>query len=275
MNLVWGLLIIVAVAALAVGAMLLVRRRAPEGSYFADGDRASGVFGVLATGFSVLLGFIVFLAFASYDQSRAGAEEEALVLGQQVQTAQFLPQAVAAELTGELICYGRSVIHIEWPRTEEGTQGDEINPWGVELFRTVQPLQPRTPREEAAYGKWLDQTSEREAARIDRIHGAVGVIPTPLWVVLIFLAGVIFVYMLFFADSGERAVTQALLMGSVASVVVGLLLLIRFLDHPFNDGVGGVRPAAMERTLVMIDEALAATGIRVQIPCDTDGSPVT
>ena len=32
------------------------------------------VFGVLATGFSVLLGFIVFLAFESYDQSRSGAE---------------------------------------------------------------------------------------------------------------------------------------------------------------------------------------------------------
>ena len=34
---------------------------------------------------------------------------------------------------------------------------------------------------QAAYSKWLDQTSDREAARSDRIHGAVGVIPTPLW----------------------------------------------------------------------------------------------
>ena len=40
-------------------------------------------------------------------------------------------------------------------------------------------------------------------------------IPSPLWVVLFFIGGVIFVYMLFFADSGERAVTQAMLMGSV------------------------------------------------------------
>ena len=58
----------------------------PEGSYFTDGDRASGVFGVLATGFSVLLGFIVFLAFTSYDQSRTGAETEALMVVQQVET---------------------------------------------------------------------------------------------------------------------------------------------------------------------------------------------
>jgi Protein of unknown function (DUF4239) len=275
MNLVWGFLVIAVTASLAVGAMLLVRRRAPEGSYFSDGDRASGVFGVLATGFSVLLGFIVFLAFTSYDQSRAGAEEEALVLAQQLETAQFFPAPVASELSGELICYGRSVIHVEWPLAEEGVQSDEVNPWGVALFRTVQPFQPSTPRHESAYGKWLDQTSDREAARIDRLHGAVGVIPTPLWVVLIFLAGVIFVYMLFFADSGERAVTQALLMGSVAAVVVGLLLLIRFLDQPFTEGVGGVRPVAMERTLRIIDEAVDAAGIRVQIPCDAEGRPVS
>ena len=71
----------------------------------------------------------------------------------------------------------------------------------------------KTASEEAAYGKWLDQTSDREAARTDRIHGAVGVIPTPLWVVLFFISVVIFVFMLFFADSGEGAVTQAVLMG--------------------------------------------------------------
>jgi hypothetical protein len=46
------------------------------------------VFGVLATGFSVLLGFIIFLGFTSYDASRSGAEEEATIVAQQVQTAQ-------------------------------------------------------------------------------------------------------------------------------------------------------------------------------------------
>ena len=70
MSLVWPILVVVAAAAIAVGRMLLVRRQAPEGSYFGDGDRASGVFGVLATGFSVLLGFIIFLAFTSYDDAK-------------------------------------------------------------------------------------------------------------------------------------------------------------------------------------------------------------
>ena len=71
MNLLFAALIVVVVASLAIGAMLLVRRRAPEGSYFQDGDRAAGVFGVLATGFAVLIGFVVFLSFESYDTSRS------------------------------------------------------------------------------------------------------------------------------------------------------------------------------------------------------------
>jgi hypothetical protein len=273
-NLVWGLLITVAATAIAVAAMLLVRRTAPEGSRFTDGDRASGVFGVLATGFSVLLGFIVFLAFTSYDQSRTGAETEALMVVQQVETAQFFPDDTAGELTGELVCYGRSVVNDEWEQMRSGTLGDRINPWGVELFRTLQVVEPMTAAEQSAYDKWLEQTSARDEARLDRVHGAVGVIPTQLWIVLFFIAAVIFVYMLFFADRGEGAVTQAVLMGSVVAVIATLLLLLHALDNPFNEGIGGLDPVAMERSLRLVDEALGAVDGQVAIPCNSEGVQV-
>jgi hypothetical protein len=138
----------------------------------------------------------------------------------------------------------------------------------------LEKVAPKTAPEQSAYDKWLEQTSTREQARQDRIHGAVGVIPSPLWVVLVFIAGVIFVYMLFFADSGEGAITQGVLMGAVASVVVVMLLLLVFLNSPFHKGVGGLRPVAMERTLGIVDQALGATGKTVRIPCDGQGSPV-
>ena len=71
--------------------MLLVLRGAPEGGYFTDSDRAAGIFGVPATGFSVLLGLLIFLGFESYDASRSGAETEALIVAQQIQTASIPP----------------------------------------------------------------------------------------------------------------------------------------------------------------------------------------
>jgi len=203
MNIIWAVVIVGVLAAVSVTALLLVRRRAPEGGFFEDGDRAAGVFGVLATGFSVLLGFIVFLAFTSYDQVR-----------------------------------------------------------------------PQTATQQSAYDKWLEQTSAREEARRDRVHGAVGVIPTTLWIVLFFIAAVIFVFMLFFADSGERAVVQGMLIGSVVSVMALLMLLLYALDNPFHSGVGGLKPVAMERSLRMVDEALSAVQTQVRLPCDGVGEPL-
>ncbi len=272
MNLVWALLITATVAGVAIGVMLLVRRRAPEGSYFADGDRASGVFGVIATGFSVLLGFIVFLSFTSYDRTKSGSETEALIAAQQVQTAQLLPAPARATLTGQLICYGRFVVHDEWPRMRAGTIGNDINPWGAAMFTTLKTVDPRTASEQSAYDQWLGQTTQREEARIDRVHGATGVIPITLWFVLFFIAGVVFVYMLFFADPGEGAVTQGMLMGGVAAVMTMLLLLLFNLDRPYHSGAGGVQPVAMSGALDMVDQALKAIHVKVVLPCDANGA---
>jgi hypothetical protein len=272
MNLVIAIVIVAAATSIAIVAMLLVRRRAPDGSYFNDGDRAAGVFGVLATGFSVLLGFVVFLAFTTYDAARAGAEEEARIVAQQVETAQLFSPEIADELTAGLVCYARSVAGVQWDRMEAGTLGEELNPWGVKLFKTVQAIDPQTPREQAGFAKWLDERSAREEARGDRIHGAIGVIPDPLWIVLFFTAVVIFLFMLFFADSGEGTLVQAMLMGSVVSVIMSMLLLLVFLDNPYHEGVGGLRPVAMERALQIIDQELSAVGREIQPPCDARGN---
>ena len=274
MNLVVAIVIVVAATGVAIVAMLVVRRRAPDGSYFNDGDRAAGVFGVLATGFAVLLGFVVFLAFTSYDDARTGAETEAHIVAQQIETAQLFPAEVVDELSGELVCYARSVAGVQWQRMENGTIGEDLNPWAVKLSQTLQKVDPQTPAQQAAYSKWLDERSDRETARSDRIHGAVGVIPLPLWLVLLFTSAVIFTFILFFADSGERAVVQAMLMGSVVAVMVSTLLLLQFLDHPFHPGIGGLRPVAMQRAVKIIDQELVAAGRTIHAPCDPAGNPL-
>ena len=141
MNLVWAALIVVAVAAAAIAAMLLVRRRAPEGSYFEDGDRAAGVFGVLATGFAVLLGFVVFLAFQSFDTSRSGAEAEAQIVGRAVRDGPAdARRRRAAASRASSSATPASVVHQEWPRMEAGTLGDGYNPWGVAMFDTLKTV---------------------------------------------------------------------------------------------------------------------------------------
>ena len=274
MSLLWVILILVVANAVTITAMLLVRRRAPEGSYFTDGDRASGVFGVLAGGFAIFAGFIIFLAFTTYDQSRSGAEAEAITVIQQVESAELFPPAVRHRLTGQLVCYARSVVHQEWPQMQDGKGGDTINPWGAALFQTLRVTDPKTAIEQAAFGKYLDQRSDRENGRNDRLHGAEGIIPTSIWLVLILIAGVVFVYMLFFADSGEGALSQAMLMGSATTVIVLTLAAINALDNPYRDGLGQIKPVAMERTLRILDAERAIVNDRAAVPCDARGAPV-
>src|SRR3954471_2879566 len=270
MSLAWAALIVALVAAAAVTSMLLLRRRAPEGSFFADGDRAAGVFGVLATGFAVLAGFVVFLAFESYDTARSGAQAEARIVTQQFETAQFLPGPVRRQVSGELVCYARSVVHREWPQMIAGSLREGPNPWGVAIFESLGKGEPRTPSAQAAFSKYLDQRTDREDARADRIHGAEGVIPAPLWIVVFLSAGAVFVFLLLFADSGERAAVQATMMGGVVMVLASMLLLLFFLDNPYHRGAGSLQPVAMQRTLGLLRQEARIVG-GVTAPCDRRG----
>jgi hypothetical protein len=92
--------------------------------------------------------------------------------------------------------------------------------------------------------------------------------------VLFFISAIVVVFILGFADSGERAVVQALFMGSVVAIVVSLLLLLDFFDEPFHSGVGGLQPDAMERTVLLIDQQLEVLAQDITIPCDESGRPV-
>ncbi len=158
---------------------------------------------------------------------------------------------------------------------EDGVKSEAINPWSVALFRTIRATDAKKPAQQSAFDKWLDQTSDREEARRDRIDGAAGVMPTALWVVLILTALVVFAYMLFFADSAELKRSQAMLIGSATTVVVATVLVIYALDNPYRPGPGSIRPTAMERSLRILDQARTTLKDTSRIPCDDDGHPTS
>jgi hypothetical protein len=97
------------------------------------------------------------------------------------------------------------------------------------------------------------------------------VIPTPLWIVLFLSAVILLGYMLLFADSGERAVVQATMMGGVAVMITSLLLLLWFFDNPYVGG-GGLKPVAMQETLSLLQKEASAVG-SIDMPCDDAGAP--
>ena len=241
--------------------MLLVRRRAPEGSYFTDGDRASGVFGVLATGFSVLLGFIIFLAFESYDHSRSGAETEAMIVAQQVQTAQFLPDdgRGAHRRAGLLRAH---VAGTEWDAIAAGHSATRSTRGAQRCSgRSRRSTRRQRPSSRPTTGGWTRRpTGSRRVSRgsTERrasSHSRCGWLSSPS-------PAVIFGYMLFFADRGSAGHPRHA-DGQRDRRHHVLLLLLVFFDHPHGDGVGRLQPTAMERTLRLIDIQLDVVGLEV------------
>jgi hypothetical protein len=74
-----------------------------------------------------------------------------------------------------------------------------------------------------------------------------------------------------FADSGERVIVQATMMGGVAVLVTSLLLLLVFLDNPYGGGIGALRPTAMQSTLRILQRDANVVG-GVRAPCDAAGT---
>ena len=58
-------------------------------------------------------------------------------------------------------------------------------------------------------------------------------------------------------------------MAAVTAVVVAGLLLVWFLDHPYEDADGGIKPVEMERTIEQLEEERPG----LNAPCGPDGTP--
>jgi hypothetical protein len=64
-------------------------------------------------------------------------------------------------------------------------------------------------------------------------------------------------------------------MGSATTVIVLTLAAINALNHPYNAGIGQIKPVAMQRSLRILDTARTVLNIRAPVPCDARGARVS
>jgi len=269
----WVVSVIVAASvSAAVMVMFLSRRRAPAGGYFADSDRAVGIYCVVGTAFAVVLAFVIFLGFESYASARSDAGREAVSVTELFDTAALFAPPARDDLRRQLICYARSVIYDEWPamRTERlsaVTQG-----WVDGLTTGFERLDITGEKQSAAYTHWLEVDAARQEARRGRLAEASPVVPSPLWIILAVGAVVSVAYVWFFADPSEGFFLQAVLIGSVTALVVTSILVVDFLDRPYQNGSGSIYPVEMTRSLRILDDRQRVPE-PLRPPCDRLGRP--
>jgi hypothetical protein len=267
----WLLAVIVGTAAAAaVGLMYLVRSRSNVDHFFIEIERGAGVFAVLGTAFAVILAFVVLEAFQSFNDARTGAEQEASEVVTLSRTAEFFPPTERDILVGDLICYGRAVIHDEWPGLKNGRRSPLVQMWVVRFQGELKQLNPESPKEEAAFLSLLDQVDTRTDARRTRLTEANRSLPAPIWFFLVIGATMTIGFALFFADRREHFIVQGSLIAAITVMVVSGLLLVWFLDHPYENRTGSIRPDEMGRLLPIVENEHRD----LVLPCDGDGHPL-
>jgi len=270
MNL-WLLALIVAAgSAAAVGLMHLVRTRSKQDHFFIEIERGAGIFAFLGTAFAVILAFVVLAAFQSFNDAKSGAEEEATTVLQISRTAEFFPAAERDPVEGVLICYGRAVIHDDWPAMKEGHRSPVVQTWVNAFQGDLKGLEPRTEAQKAAFLQILGEQDKRTDARRTRLAEANRAIPAPIWFFLGLGAFITVGFAMFFADRREGFIVQASLIAAIAALVVSGLLLVWFLDHPYENSSGSIKPDEMARELAIVQ----AEHKNVPPPCDEDGLPL-
>jgi hypothetical protein len=126
-------------------------------------------------------------------------------------------------------------------------------------------------REQAGLQDLLNLAETRTTGRQQRLSDATPTVPTPLWLVLIFGGCLSVALMLGMADPAERLRVLGLMVAGYAAIVATGLLVVYFLDHPYQPHTGGIQPAAMRHTLVLMHNQEPGLHVR----CSASGRPMS
>ncbi len=268
-----GVIVISAVVMIAL--MLLVRRHSPSRGRFAGSVGASSVFGFLGSGFVILLGFVIFLSFGTYESAATRADAEAAAVTAQFRTAYDFGGDRAGEAQGQLVCYARSVISQEWQSLQDGQRSPVTAAWMVGLEDVGVKEQNATSSAAEPVKAWWASTNERNLGRSGRVLVAEGQIPVLLWALLVVAAILVVGYVLLYADPDEGWLAQASMMGGVTVLVVSSLLAVQVLAVPFSGESGSINPASMEYALAQMDQfANADLEAAPALYCNKAGLPL-
>jgi hypothetical protein len=265
--------IVIGVAVASV-ALLWAARRSPYNERFASGvgehDKA---FDFLGTAFAVLLAFVVLEAYDSYNEAKSGSEVEAEAVLQMSRTSEAFAAEDHERLDGLLICYGRAVIHYGFPAMRREEASPEVNSWGTRVREAAQRVRIQGIVQEESFRQLLVEQDRRIEGRRQRLAEAVRVVPFPLWTVLILGAALTIGWAILSASRRGSFLVQASVVASVALMVTAALLLVSFLDHPFADEPGSIKPIEMEHALHTIAEEEEDQAVKVTPPCTPEGEP--
>lgn len=249
-TLVQAVLIIGGGLALALGGLLLVRRRMPVEKLKPQHEVAGFIVAVVGVMYGVLVASVVVMVWAQFDATRRDVEHEAGAVASLYRVAEGLPGAERQRIHDAADAYVEVVVADEWPAMAANKLSVSTQLALDELWATVREPEFPDAHDLLLQDKLLDQVEKVTELRRARLTAAGDGLSWLLWLVLIAGAAITIAYCYFFGVAQPTA--QVILVGLLTLMICLDLFLIAALDLPFT-GVLVVKPDAFELVHLMLD----------------------
>ncbi|MHC5904524.1 bestrophin-like domain [Streptomyces sp. S6] len=253
--------------ALAVGLTANHFRRRRHAGDDEDEASVSDLISPLETLAVLLVAFVIVVAAESYGSASAAVEAEAGRVDQLYEVADYASEPQRRQLQADAVCYSRAIEAVEWPLMAEGGEKSPVaSAWSTDFRRHFKEL---ARKGDTTFPLLVAADDERSQARQTRISEASPAIPTLVyWFMVVALAATVGAFA--FGLPRTRGPSHLALLGVLAVLFTGSLLLIEDIDNPFSGRIT-ITGDAMRETAKDIAEDYAVDHPTGTLPCDADG----
>ncbi len=228
---------------LAVGCMLLVRKRLGLGYLRQHHEVSDPLLACVGTLFAILLGFMVANAMNRFEEARLNAEQEAGAVADVFRLSLGLTPGVGSDIRTDCARYVDAVIDQEWKSMANRQMSDDCwNRYG-EIWQDCLRYEPTGQREANIHASMLTAVMTLGECRRVRATQMSYQLPPVLWAVVIAGALATGTLSIFFGiqHTGIQIATTSL----VTLVLCLNVFLLATYDDPFGGDIT-IKPAAFE-----------------------------
>ena len=227
----------------SLGFWLLVRWAWPLERRRIHNDITGWQISVLGTTYAVIIGFMLFAAWADFRAADQNAEVEATCLINLYWAASGLPEGQRLEIRKLAVNYADTMLAQEWPAMSEGHGSHAATGIIQRLWVVVSQSQPLTASEQVSLERTMAEISSITEHRRIRLLQNETSLPHVLWLVLI--VGALVTLMSACLFGSENPALHLLQIVTLALMLSLALVAIADINRPFRGAVH-VLPTGIE-----------------------------
>lgn len=239
-----GLIMVTLLVCLSIAGLVIVRRYFSHQKLKMHNDIAGFIFQVIGMAYTVLLAFVVVVAWQGFDRSSQNVEMEANCLIDLARDSGAFGNGFHDRVLILAKEYGKAVIKDEWPLLAQGKSSDTARDSFGKLCSLYETYMPQNKREEIFFAESVTKLNELGELRRARVFDSGQGIHPILWIVLIAGGIVTVVFTFFFGSDNHRA--QVLMTSLLAALIALILYTILVMDFPFT-GSMSIKPDALRQ----------------------------